>query len=244
MREARDAGSSGRVHTVRIRVDGGYEPSVVHARVAEPLRLVFSREETTACSEHVVFPDFGKSAMLPPFEDVAVDLLPERAGESEFTCQFGMLRGRLVVEEAAPGTMPRAPRRPRARTLLAWPRSDRASSPALDRSPFSGRVSAALVATWGAATGALPHVLHHVGPLAGAALLAGATGRAVFALVGFAVAIPFLRRLRRRFGTWKAPAVALAVFASAFAVSSFVIGPAIAGDDGPGVQQNSHADHH
>jgi len=90
---------SGRqVRTVRIRVKGGYQPSVVHGRVGEPLRIVFSREETAACSEHVVFPAFGKSAMLPPFEDVTFELVPMRAGEYEFTCQLGMLRGRLVVD--------------------------------------------------------------------------------------------------------------------------------------------------
>lgn len=89
---------SRQVATVRVRVKGAYEPSVVHGRVGEPLRIVFSRAETASCSEHVVFPAFGKSAMLPPFEDVAVELVPERAGEYEFTCQTGMLRGRLVVE--------------------------------------------------------------------------------------------------------------------------------------------------
>jgi len=85
------------VRTVRVRVKGGYQPAVVHARAGEPLRIVFTREETASCSEHVVFPAFGKSAMLPAFEDVALDLAPERAGEYEFTCQMGMLRGRLVV---------------------------------------------------------------------------------------------------------------------------------------------------
>lgn len=84
--------------TVRVRVRGGYQPAVVHGRVGEPLRIVFSREETSACSEHVLFPAFGKSAMLPPFEDVAVELVPERAGEFEFTCQLRMLRGRVVVD--------------------------------------------------------------------------------------------------------------------------------------------------
>jgi len=89
--------ASRQVRTVRVRVKGGYQPSVVHAQVGEPLRIVFSREETASCSEHVVFPAFGKSAMLPPFEDVTLELVPERAGEYEFTCQMGMLQGRLVV---------------------------------------------------------------------------------------------------------------------------------------------------
>lgn len=88
--------------TVRIRVKGGYRPATIHGRAGERLRLVFRREESAACSEHVVFPDFGKSAMLPAFEDVELELLPERAGEYEFTCQLGMLRGRLIV--SGPGT--------------------------------------------------------------------------------------------------------------------------------------------
>ena len=86
-----------RATTVRVTVKGGYQPSVVYGRVGEPLRIVFSREETASCSEHVVFPAFGKSAMLPPFEDVTLELVPERVGEYEFTCQMGMLRGRLIV---------------------------------------------------------------------------------------------------------------------------------------------------
>ena len=48
-------------------------------------------------SSSVVFPDFGKSATLPLHENVAVDLLPERAGEYSFTCQAGILTGRLIV---------------------------------------------------------------------------------------------------------------------------------------------------
>ena len=91
----------GKPETVRVRVRGGYEPSLLRARVGEPLRIVFRREETASCSEHVVFPAFGKSAMLPPFEDVAVELVPERAGVYEFTCQLGMLHGRLVVDDDA-----------------------------------------------------------------------------------------------------------------------------------------------
>jgi hypothetical protein len=113
------------------------------------------------------------------------------------------------------------------------------------RRSVAGRLWAAALAGWGAFTGALPHVLHHVGPLAGAAVLAGATGRVLFAAIGFVAAIPFLRRLHRRFGTWKAPAVALAVFAAMFSLSSFVIGPAVAGaDTPPGIEQRDHDEHH
>jgi plastocyanin domain-containing protein len=81
-----------------VLVKGGYTPDVIVVRHGKPVRLSFRREETAACSEMVVFGDFGKSARLPTGETVPVELLPERPGEYEFTCQMGMLRGKLVVE--------------------------------------------------------------------------------------------------------------------------------------------------
>ena len=121
------------------------------------------------------------------------------------------------------------------------------TSVALERPSFAGRVWGAVAAAWGAVIGLLPHVLHHVGPLAGAALLAGATGRALFAAIGFVAAVPFLRRLYRRFGTWRAPAIAFAILVAMFSLSSFVIGPAISGGDAPaqpGMEQDGHEQHH
>jgi hypothetical protein len=117
------------------------------------------------------------------------------------------------------------------------------------RRSIVGRLWSAVLAVWGGFIGLLPHVLHHVGPLAGAALLAGAGGTALFAAIGFVASIPFLLRVRRRFGTWRAPAVALAIFAAMFSLSSFVIGPAITrGDDPaprPGIDQPAgHDGHH
>lgn len=88
-----------RVRTTVVRVRGGYEPDTIHARVGEPLRLTFRREETAPCSGRVVFPDLGKSAMLPAYQDVTIELTPEHAGVHEFTCQLGVLHGRLIVEE-------------------------------------------------------------------------------------------------------------------------------------------------
>ena len=99
-----------------------------------------------------------------------------------------------------------------------------------------------------AVVGLAPHVLHHVGLLAGTALVAGAGGTLLFGAVGLAASVPFLLRLRRRFGTWRAPAIALSVFAAMFSLSAFVIGPAISGSDSPGggpaQQQIDHSAHH
>ena len=81
-----------------VLVKGGYTPDVVVVQHGKPVRLKFRREESAACSEMVIFNDFGKSAKLPTGETVAVEFLPEKQGEYEFTCQMGMLRGKLVVE--------------------------------------------------------------------------------------------------------------------------------------------------
>ncbi len=117
------------------------------------------------------------------------------------------------------------------------------------RREIAGRVWAAIVAAWGVLAGLSPHVLHHVGPLAGAALLAGLGGKVLFFTLGLALSIPMLRRLYRRFHTWVAPALAIAAFAVMFALSALVIAPLITGGPArpaqPGVQLPAgHASHH
>ncbi|MFQ5347856.1 MAG: cupredoxin domain-containing protein [Rhodothalassiaceae bacterium] len=81
-----------------ILVRGGYTPDTIIVRHGKPVRLRFRREETSPCSEKVVFADFGKSAELPEGQIVPVEFLPEKPGAYEFTCGMGMLRGKLIVE--------------------------------------------------------------------------------------------------------------------------------------------------
>ena len=82
-------------------------------------------------------------------------------------------------------------------------------------------------ATLGALMGLAPHVMHHVGLLAGAALLTGALGNSILYAAGLLLSLPLLNRLRRRFNTWKAPVLGGVIFTVMFAVSAFVIGPLI-----------------
>lgn len=83
-----------------ILVKGGYTPDTIRVAAGRPVRLLFRREETAACSEQVLLPDFGKAALLPTGQVVPIEFLPVEAGSHEFTCQMGMLRGQLVVEAA------------------------------------------------------------------------------------------------------------------------------------------------
>jgi hypothetical protein len=99
--------------------------------------------------------------------------------------------------------------------------------------------------------GAAPHVLHHAGPLAGTALFAGLGGSLLFGALGLVAATPLLLRMRHRTGSWRPPAAALALFTTLFALSSFVVAPALTGaeeDDTPGrppatAPQRSDDDH-
>jgi len=93
------AGAGG-VQEVQIAVKGGYAPATIRLRAGQPARLVFDRQETNSCSEEVVLGDFGIRRFLPAFEETVIEFTPERAGTYEFTCGMGMLRGRIVVEEA------------------------------------------------------------------------------------------------------------------------------------------------
>lgn len=82
-----------------IMVKGGYTPDVVLVKKDQPVRLNFLREETASCSEMVLLPDFQKSARLPTGETVPIEFIPRESGEFEFTCQMGMFRGKLIVED-------------------------------------------------------------------------------------------------------------------------------------------------
>ena len=92
--------SSGGIQEVNVRVKGAYSPSVIVVKRGAPVRLNFFRDETSSCSEEVVFGDFGIARKLPAFQTTAIDLTPDKAGEFTFTCGMNMLRGKLIVEEA------------------------------------------------------------------------------------------------------------------------------------------------
>ena len=86
------------VQEAQIIVKGGYTPDVLVVKAGQPVRFNFLRQETASCSEMVLFPDFDRSAKLPPGEVVPIEFTPQTPGEYEFTCQMGMFRGKLVVE--------------------------------------------------------------------------------------------------------------------------------------------------
>ncbi|MBF8282597.1 MAG: copper-exporting ATPase [Anaerolineales bacterium] len=91
------AGASG-AQEVAVTVKGGYTPDVIVVKAGQPVRLRFTRQESSSCSEMVLFPDFNKNAKLPEGEEVSLEFTPDKPGEYGFQCQMGMLRGKLIVE--------------------------------------------------------------------------------------------------------------------------------------------------
>jgi len=90
--------TSGGYQEQMVLVKGGYTPDVIVVERGKPVRLNFVRQESASCSEMVLLPAFNKSTNLPEGETVPVEFLPKEAGEYEFQCQMGMLRGKIIAE--------------------------------------------------------------------------------------------------------------------------------------------------
>ena len=83
---------------VKVTVKGGYSPDVIVVKQGQPVRLNFYRDETSSCSEQVVFGDFGIARDLPAFKTTPIEFTPDKAGEFTFACGMNMMRGKLIVE--------------------------------------------------------------------------------------------------------------------------------------------------
>ena len=96
--KTRASAGEGGFQEVAVTVKGGYTPDVIVVKAGQPVRLTFTRQENSSCSEEVLFPDFNKSSVLPEGEPVTLEFTPQEPGEYGFQCKMGMLRGKLVVE--------------------------------------------------------------------------------------------------------------------------------------------------
>ncbi len=94
---AATVGSSG-MQEIKVTVKGGYSPDVIVVKKDIPVRLNFYRDETSSCSEQVIFGDFGIAKDLPAYKITPIEFTPDKAGEFNFACGMNMLRGKLIVE--------------------------------------------------------------------------------------------------------------------------------------------------
>lgn len=94
---AAEVGAGG-AQEINVTVKGGYAPDVIVVKKGVPVRLNFYRDETSSCSEQVVFGDFGIARDLPAFKTTPIEFTPEKSGEFTFACGMNMLRGKLIVQ--------------------------------------------------------------------------------------------------------------------------------------------------
>jgi plastocyanin domain-containing protein len=95
---AASTAGAGNAQHVDVVIRGAYSPATIRVAAGRPVRLVFDRQETSSCSEEVVFPAFGVRKFLPAHEKTSVEVTPPTPGTYDFTCGMGMLHGRLIAE--------------------------------------------------------------------------------------------------------------------------------------------------
>jgi plastocyanin domain-containing protein len=86
---------------IKVTVKGGYAPDVIVVKQGKPVRLNFYRDETSSCTEQVVFGDFGIVRDLPAYKTTPIEFTPDKPGEFTFACGMNMVRGKLIVQPAA-----------------------------------------------------------------------------------------------------------------------------------------------
>jgi Cu+-exporting ATPase len=96
-KEGERAETKAGVQEITIRVEGTYQPDHIQVQAGTPVRLKFDRQETTGCSERVVFPDFQINRELPAFQTTTIEFTPDKPGTYAFACGMNMYRGQLIV---------------------------------------------------------------------------------------------------------------------------------------------------
>lgn len=78
--------------------DKGYQPASLKLRRGVPARVTFVRRIEETCGKEIALPAYNIRRALPLNEPVVVEFTPDKAGEFNFTCGMGMLRGTVIVQ--------------------------------------------------------------------------------------------------------------------------------------------------
>ncbi|MFA4871654.1 MAG: cupredoxin domain-containing protein [Patescibacteria group bacterium] len=92
------AKESGGRQVFDVIVKGVYSPNIIRAKLGEPIRINFTRQEDNECSRFVNFSDWQIRRELPAGRTVTIEITPTGKGEFIFACDMGMYQGKLIVE--------------------------------------------------------------------------------------------------------------------------------------------------
>jgi sulfite exporter TauE/SafE len=97
-------GADGVVEIPLAITNGQYQPAALSIPADKPVRLVVTRNENTACSSQIVFPQLGITKDLKANGVTTVDLPATKAGSYSMTCGMGMMSGQLISGGGAAGS--------------------------------------------------------------------------------------------------------------------------------------------
>jgi plastocyanin domain-containing protein len=89
------------VQTVKVVVQGGYQPNHIVAKADKPLRIEFYRDEDPgahSCVEELAIPEENVKIHLPARESQIVEIKPHKPGEMTFQCGMDMVQGKITFQ--------------------------------------------------------------------------------------------------------------------------------------------------
>lgn len=86
------------IQKLDILVDGGYKPDNIELKKGISAKLNFKRTDPNDCLSEVVIGDFNIKEKLELNKVVAVEFMPEKEGEFDFSCGMGMFHGKIIVK--------------------------------------------------------------------------------------------------------------------------------------------------
>ncbi len=83
--------------SVDILVKGGYSPNTISIPKGKPIKINFTRTDSSSCLEEVVISDFKVKKYLPLNQKVTIEITPQKIGEFPFSCGMNMFHGKIIV---------------------------------------------------------------------------------------------------------------------------------------------------
>lgn len=93
------ATSADDVQTIDLEVSGGdYQPASFNVQAGKPVRLNVTRDDKPTCGDVFTIPSQNISKPIPVNQVTTIEFTPQQAGDLEFTCGMGMMKGKIVVQ--------------------------------------------------------------------------------------------------------------------------------------------------
>lgn len=91
--------NASKAQSVKVELgENGYQPRSFTLKKGVPARVTFVRRIEETCGKEIAIPAYNIRRDLPLNKPVTVEFTPTKAGEFNFTCGMGMLRGTVIVQ--------------------------------------------------------------------------------------------------------------------------------------------------